>query len=64
MNFNRLAKATLQVAQSRRRAPDISPEDIEKVSDFESTFNDILIPRRYCSKLKEEDHHLSDGADH
>ena len=29
LNFNMLAKATLQVAQTGQRAPDILPEDIE-----------------------------------
>jgi 3,4-dihydroxyphthalate decarboxylase len=63
LNFNMLAKATLQVAQTGRTAPDISAEDIEKLPDLGSTFNDIWIWRYYVRKLKEEDHDLSARAD-
>ena len=63
LNFNMLAKATLQVAQTGRKAPDISAEDLEKLPDLGSTFNDTWIWRYYVRKLKEEDHHLSDRAD-
>jgi ribulose-5-phosphate 4-epimerase/fuculose-1-phosphate aldolase len=36
LNFNMLAKATLQVAQTGRKAPDISAEDLENslISDL------------------------------
>ncbi|MEA2658214.1 MAG: hypothetical protein QOF64_799 [Candidatus Binatota bacterium] len=63
LNFNMLAKATLQVAQTGRRAPDISSEDIEKLPDLGSTFNDTWTWRYYVRKLKEEDYRLSDHAE-
>lgn len=63
LNFNTLAKATLQAALTGRRAPDISPEDIEKLPDLGSTFNDTWVWRYYVKKLKEEDLRLSDRAD-
>jgi 3,4-dihydroxyphthalate decarboxylase len=59
LNFNTLARATLQVAQTGRRAPDISPDDIEKLPDLGSTFNDTWVWRYYVRKLKEEDVRLS-----
>ena len=59
LNFNTLARATLQVAQTGRRAPDISPDDIEKLPDLGSTFNDTWVWRYYVRKLKEEDLRLS-----
>lgn len=40
LNFNMLAKATLQVAQTGRTASDVSPEDVEKLPEPGSTFND------------------------
>jgi 3,4-dihydroxyphthalate decarboxylase len=43
LNFNTLAKATLQVAQTGRKAPDMSREDIEKLPDLGSTFNDTWV---------------------
>jgi 3,4-dihydroxyphthalate decarboxylase len=55
LNFNVLAKATLQVAQTGRNAPDISPEDVEKLPDLGSTFNDIWTWRAYVRKLEEAD---------
>jgi 3,4-dihydroxyphthalate decarboxylase len=58
-NFNTLARATLQVAQIGRTAPDISPDDIEKLPDLGSTFNDTWVWRYYVRKLKEEDRRLS-----
>jgi ribulose-5-phosphate 4-epimerase/fuculose-1-phosphate aldolase len=59
LNFNTLAKATLQVAQTGRRAADISPDDIEKLPDLGSTFNDTWVWRYYVRKLREEDVRLS-----
>jgi 3,4-dihydroxyphthalate decarboxylase len=59
LNFNTLAKATLQVAQTGRKAPDMSREDIEKLPDLGSTFNDTWVWRYYVRKLKEEDLRLS-----
>ena len=55
LNFNTLTRATLQVAQTGRRAPDISPQDIERLPDLGSTFNDTWVWRYYLRKLKEED---------
>ena len=55
LNFNALARATLQVAQTGRRVPDISPDDIEKLPDLGSTFNDTWVWRYYMRRLKEED---------
>ena len=63
LNFNMLAIATLQVAQTGRRAPDISPEDVEKLPDLGSTFNDTWVWRYYGRKLKEEDLRLGDRSD-
>ena len=59
LNFNMLARATLQVAQTGRRALEISPEDIEKLPDLGSTFTDTWVWRYYVRKLKEEDLRLS-----
>jgi ribulose-5-phosphate 4-epimerase/fuculose-1-phosphate aldolase len=59
LNFNTLAKATLQVAQTGRRAADISPDDIAKLPDLGSTFNDTWVWRYYVRKLREEDVRLS-----
>jgi len=59
LNFNTLARVTLQVAQTGRRAADIPPEDIENLPDLGSTFNDAWVWRYYARKLKEEDLLLS-----
>jgi ribulose-5-phosphate 4-epimerase/fuculose-1-phosphate aldolase len=59
LNFNTLARVTLQVAQTGRKAPDISPVDIENLPDLGSTFNDTWVWRYYARKLKEEDLRLS-----
>jgi ribulose-5-phosphate 4-epimerase/fuculose-1-phosphate aldolase len=59
LNFNALARATLQVAQTGRKAPDISPDDMEKLPDLGSTFNDTWVWHYYARKLKEEDRRLS-----
>jgi ribulose-5-phosphate 4-epimerase/fuculose-1-phosphate aldolase len=59
LDFNTLAKATLQAAQTGRRAPDISPEDIARLPDLGATFNDTWVWRYYLRKLKEEDRRLS-----
>ena len=59
LNFNTLARVTLQVAQTGRRAPDIAPQDIENLPDLGSTFNDIWVWRYYARKLEEEDRQLS-----
>jgi ribulose-5-phosphate 4-epimerase/fuculose-1-phosphate aldolase len=59
LDFNTLARATLQVAQTGRRAPDISTEDIARLPDLGATFNDTWVWRSYVRKLKEEDLRLS-----
>ena len=59
LNFNALTRAILQVAQTGRRAPEISAEDIEKLPDLGSTFTDTWVWRYYVRKLKEEDLRLS-----
>ena len=63
LSFNALARATLQVAQTGRKAPDISPDDIEKLPDLGSTFNDTWVWRYYVRKLKEEEFRLSQRSD-
>ena len=63
LNFNTLAKATLQAAHTGRRAPDISPEDIEKLPDLGATFTDTWVWRYYARKLKEEDLRSSHRSD-
>jgi ribulose-5-phosphate 4-epimerase/fuculose-1-phosphate aldolase len=63
LDFNMLARATLQVAQTGRRAPDIASEDIERLPDLGSTFNDTWNWRYYARKLKEEDLRLGDLAE-
>jgi len=63
LNFNTLARATLQVAQTGRKAADISLDDIEKLPDLGSTFNDTWVWRFYVRKLREEDLRLSHGFD-
>lgn len=62
LNFNMLAKATLQVAQIGRTAPNISPDDVEKLPELGATFNDNWTWRYYVRKLKEEDNALTDRA--
>ncbi|MFQ5683095.1 MAG: class II aldolase/adducin family protein [Candidatus Binatia bacterium] len=63
LNFNTLARVTLQVAQTGRKAPDISCEDIEKLPDLGSTFNDTWVWRYYVRKLKEHDWDLGGPSD-
>jgi len=55
LNFNTLARVTLQVANTGRRAPDITAQDIERLPDLGSTFNDLWVWRYYFKKLHEED---------
>jgi hypothetical protein len=57
-----LAKATLQIAQIGRTAANISPDDVEKLPELGSTFNDTWTWRYYVRKLKEEDHRVTDHA--
>jgi len=55
LNFNTLARITLQVALTGRKAPDIGVEDIQELPDLGSTFNDLWVWRCYVKKLQEED---------
>ena len=55
LNFHALAKITLQVAQTCRRAPDIPHEDVARLPDLGSTFNDLWAWRYYVKKLAEQD---------
>lgn len=55
LNFHALAKITLQVAQTRRTAPDIPREDVAELPDLGSTFNDLWAWRYYVKKLAEEE---------
>jgi 3,4-dihydroxyphthalate decarboxylase len=55
LNFHTLAKITLQVAQTGRTAPDITPEDVAQLPDLGSTFNDLWVWRYYVKKLAEEE---------
>lgn len=59
LNFNTLARTTLQLAQIGGKVPDISPEDIEELPDLGSTFNDLWAWRYYVRKLKQEDKRLA-----
>jgi len=55
LNFNTLARVTLQVAQIGGNAPEITREDIERLPDLGSTFNDVWVWRYYVRKLQEQD---------
>jgi ribulose-5-phosphate 4-epimerase/fuculose-1-phosphate aldolase len=55
INFNILAKVTLEVARVGKQAPNISEEDIKELPDLGSTFNDIWNWRYYVKKLQEEE---------
>jgi ribulose-5-phosphate 4-epimerase/fuculose-1-phosphate aldolase len=55
LNFHALAKITLQVAQTSRTAPEISPEDVAELPDLGSTFNDLWAWRYYVKKLAEQE---------
>ena len=59
LNFSILARTTLQAAHTGKKAPNISPEDIEKLPDLGPTFNDLWVWRYYLRKLQEEDRLLS-----
>ncbi|WP_284285337.1 class II aldolase/adducin family protein [Alicyclobacillus fastidiosus] len=53
LNFNTLAKVTLQVAQTGREARAISEEDIAELPDLGQTFNEEWVWRYYERKLKQ-----------
>lgn len=52
LNFNTLAKVTLQVAQTGRQARVITEEDIRELPDLGHTFNQEWVWRYYEHKLK------------
>lgn len=47
LNFNTLAKVTLQVAQTGREVSDISQEDLRELPDLGGTFNDEWVWHHY-----------------
>lgn len=55
LNFNILARTTLQVALTGREATAIPAADIEELPDLGSTFNDLWFWRYYVRKLQEEE---------
>lgn len=55
LNFDTLARVTLQVAQTGRKAPDIPPGDMEELPDLGSTFDDLWAWRSYVKKLDAQD---------
>lgn len=55
LNFNILARTTLQVAQTGREAHAIPAGDIAELPDLGSTFNDLWFWRYYVRKLQEEE---------
>src|SRR3990172_1874709 len=63
LNFNPLARGAVASGPAGRRAPDISPQDIERLPDLGSTFNDTWVWRYYVRKLRDEDLLLSDRSD-
>jgi ribulose-5-phosphate 4-epimerase/fuculose-1-phosphate aldolase len=64
LNFNTLARTTLEVAKTGRKAPDIAPEDIAELPDLGSTFTDLWVWRHYVKKLEEEDLLGKEGHTH
>lgn len=55
LNLNTLARVTLQVAQTGREAPDITPEDAAELPDLGSTFDTKWVWRYYTKKLEAEE---------
>jgi ribulose-5-phosphate 4-epimerase/fuculose-1-phosphate aldolase len=55
LNFHELARITLQVAQTGKTAPVITDEDLARLPDLGSTFNDIWVWRYYVRKLSEQE---------
>jgi ribulose-5-phosphate 4-epimerase/fuculose-1-phosphate aldolase len=53
LNFNTLAKITLEVAKTGQEAPPISKEDIAELPDLGSKFNAKWVWRYYVKKLEE-----------
>lgn len=53
LNFNTLAKVTLELAKTGREAPSISEEDIAELPDLGTKFNAKWVWRYYVKKLQE-----------
>lgn len=53
INFNILARITLQAAQTGRKVPDISSEDIGELPDLGSTFNNTWSWRYYALLVRQ-----------
>lgn len=53
LNFNTLAKVTLEVAKTGQEASDISEEDIAELPDLGTKFNAKWVWRYYVKKLQE-----------
>lgn len=53
LNFNALARVTLQIAQTGREVADIPQEDVEELPDLGSTFNDEWVWRHHVKMLEE-----------
>jgi ribulose-5-phosphate 4-epimerase/fuculose-1-phosphate aldolase len=55
LNFNTLAKITLQVSQTGREAPNISEEDVAELPNLGTKFNAKWVWRYYVKKLEEKE---------
>ena len=53
LNFNILARVTLQIVQTGKRAAEIPPEDVAELPDLGSTFNDGWTWRYYARMVEE-----------
>ena len=53
LNFNVLARITLQVAHTGKKATDILPEDVEELPDLGSRFNDEWVWHHHVKLLQE-----------
>ena len=53
LNFNVLARITLQVAHTGKKAMDIPPEDVEELPNLGSRFNDEWVWRHHVKLLQE-----------
>ncbi|MBK5458135.1 class II aldolase/adducin family protein [Peribacillus sp. TH27] len=55
LNFNTLAKVTLEVGKTGREVPSISEEDIAELPDLGTKFNAKWVWQYYVKKLKEQE---------
>lgn len=53
LNFNVLARVTLQAALTGRQPPSIPPEDVAELPDLGSTFNDEWVWRYHARMIEE-----------